>query len=537
MNSEYGGLRPTGRQNRDPSSVLMELESQDGFAHTAVVFEPMFRAHPALAKNVELVLPFLEFPMVAGVVDLSWYDIGRSIFVYPTGSVWTVNEILRSFHDRGKKVGARAALELATLGTEILVEAAATGGLQGCFSHGNINPWRVAVRDDGELVIFGYGLSQVEMSRRRENATFAIGPDSLRYCPPERLLGAAEDDAADTYALALVTYELITGKPLYASHDLAVLEQNVRLSEGATLLARPPPEVSKPVAEILARALIYDPDTRLTGAELADELKKQIRGAPGPSLAEVMADMAETKPLATRPRKKVLQASSRTSAFTPDELAARLEEEEAPRASGRWNAPTRRVTKVEEPAVPEQRRVRRDDAAPSGEVRRRNRTDEPVTPPKVDAPAEEPVAPPAHVDAAEPRRRLRRPTDELENQIPKPEDPAPKTEYPARKPEDPAPAPRLEEPARPRRAPMDDRPAAAPDLREEQIQAAETNRNVNDGGELPGDGAVRRRLRRVSDESPAAAPPAEEAAPQRVLRREDAEVEGAFRRRLRRDEP
>jgi hypothetical protein len=402
--TEYGGLRPTGRQSRDPAAQWIELESEDGYAHVALVFDAAHRGHPTLAKDVELVLSFLEFPMVTGVADLSWYDIGRATFVYPTGTVWSLHEILRTLADRRETLGPRAALELATLGAEILVEAADTGGLQGCFSHGNLNPWRLALRDDGELQVVGYGLPQVELARRRADPAFALTPDSLRWCPPERLLGMPEGVTSDTYALALLAFEGITGRPLYAGQDVAALTEQVRLSEGVQLLAKPPADLPRPIAECLSQALIFDPDTRLGGADFAAACRSLLAQTKGRSLAEVMAVIAASKPQQERPRRKLL-TSQPTSTFTRADLAALQEEDDPadtpaasarPALSGRWAAPSRRAVPTPAPSP--------DLAAPTADgtgdasAMRRLRRDTPDTPA---APAELPQL----------RRRLRRPDE------------------------------------------------------------------------------------------------------------------------------
>ncbi len=485
----YGGLRPTGRQSRDPAATILELESEDGFAHLAIAFEPAFRAHPALDLNVRLVLPFLEFPMVAGLTDLAWYDLSNSVFVYPTGTVWLLHEVLRAWHDEGRKLGARAALEFLLLATEITREGGATGGLQGCYSHGNLTPWRIGLRDDGTIQVIGYGLPQVELAQRKTDPKFPLSAESLRYAPPERLLGQPEDAAADSLSLALIATEMMTGKPLYQAQAVADVEKMVTLSEGTTLLARPPAEIPKPIAEMIVRALVYDPDARLSGHELIAEIEGHLPSAKGPSLAEIMAETAKKKPQTERPRKKLLSATG-TSVFDRSALSSLADDDDdgdeatppaAPRADNRWGSPARRATApapVPPPEPPtEGRKVHRDGDQPALEVRRRQHA-EPSP-----EPAELPQAAPAPTDEGEPRRRLRRL---------------------AEAPEPPPPA----------------EPAAEPE-------------------------GVRRRLRRITDEPPATAeqpaPPTESQEPRRrLLRREDAAptegTEPQVRRRLRREE-
>ncbi|MEZ4319887.1 MAG: hypothetical protein R3F61_20420, partial [Myxococcota bacterium] len=208
-------LTPTGRELRDPAANLVECVDSKGLKHTVVAFDEGYRGHTALTTGVELILSFMEYPMVTGLVECIDADMAQARFAYPTGTIWTLKEVMRGFDQVGQAVGARAALEICYLGGMILHEAGETGPLQGCFSHGNLTPWRIGLKGDGQLQIFGYGLAQVEMYEFIKGGAEHIDNDSIRYAPPERLEGQPEGPSADTYSLTVIAYELITGRPLF----------------------------------------------------------------------------------------------------------------------------------------------------------------------------------------------------------------------------------------------------------------------------------------------------------------------------------
>ncbi len=236
---DYLRLQPTGRQFREPAANLVELTDPENLKHTAIVFDEAYRGLPELGLDIELILSFLEHPMVVGLVELSHHDLAQGVFAYPTGPAWTLRELLRIHSDLSKVVGLRAGLELAWLGGQILTEAAETGPQQGCFSHGSLSPWRIALRPDGQVQIFGYGLPHAELAARRRDPSLILDADSIRYAPPERLGGQPEELSSDTYALVLLAYEAATGRALFEGHDTRALEARITSGEASGLVAAP----------------------------------------------------------------------------------------------------------------------------------------------------------------------------------------------------------------------------------------------------------------------------------------------------------
>jgi len=419
---EIAGLTETGRQLKDPAATLVELENDDGLRHTSIVFDDPLARHEALTLNVELVRSFMEYPMVKGLVEMSHCDLEQSTFTYPTGNVWTLTEVLRIYRDVGQIVGVRAALELCYLCAEILKEAGETGPVQGCFSHGNLTPSRIAIRGDGHVQIFGYGLAQVEVIKHL-NEGYVVSSESLRYAPPERLEGQPEDTSADTYALTVIAWEMMTGKPLYNTHNVDNLKRMITMSEGSTMLAKSKEKgIPKEVLQTMARALIYDPDTRLSGEEYMEEIERLLDMAKvkGSSLVDMM-DRARGTGTKKAAKGRKLTSKADTSLFTPAELAAIADEEdeEEEAVETRWGkAKRRRAQKEEEAPAPSRRRRRSADAEPEEEAkpRRRRRTAEA----KSEQPAEEEAKPRRRRRTAEPEEKAEAKTQEEPEEEPKP---------------------------------------------------------------------------------------------------------------------
>jgi len=379
----------------------VELVNDSGYRHTAIAFHPEYRDHPAINSALAVVLGFLESPMVTGLVEMVDHDRDEAAFVYPTGQAWSVAEVNRTFADFGEAPGVRAGLELMYAVGEILVEAAETGESHGVYSHGGLTPWRVMLKPDGQAQVIGYALPQVEILSFHDDSSAIPSEDSFRYCPPERLEAASEDLSSDLFALALIAFELMTGKPVYDGlvNDIRAMASR---AEGSRRLFRFRDQLPKSVQGFLKICLRRDAEDRFgDGATFMEKLSATMGGRDieGPSLLDVMARLADVPVRVGTP----LQDGGATMMVSKDKLVEMVDglEEAATPARKAWKPPTR---------------SRR--AAP----RSHSSVDEaPPSPPAEDlapvAPSE-PAAPAAEGDApkwSRPSRRGRRPPRKKES--------------------------------------------------------------------------------------------------------------------------
>lgn len=410
-------LTPTGRELKDPAATLVECADPEGLKHTVIAFDEAFVGHEALTTGVDLIMSFMAYPMVTGLVECNAADTARARYAYPTGTIWTVKEIMRSFEQLGQRIGARAALEMCYLAGMVLNEAGETGPLQGCFSHGNLNPWRIGLKADGQLQVFGYGLAQVEMSTFLAGTTPHIDPDSIRYAPPERLEQQPEQPSSDTYSLTLVAYEMIVGKPLYDETDPEAMWNAVKLAKGVARIAESP--LPDPLKETFGAALLYDPDRRLHGqayVEAVGELLDDPR-TEGRTLSELMTRMSNKED--GQGKRKLVKAKE-TSTFTPDDLARIAAQSGSDGADLDADAPEKRWSSLK--AATTGRRTRRAEASSTpprkpteATAPRRGRKPRKVEVPKADAPTtaklEEPTAPATEGEDQTRRRRRSKTAD------------------------------------------------------------------------------------------------------------------------------
>jgi hypothetical protein len=292
--SEWAGMVPTGRRVAGPAADLVELDDgREGLKHTAIVFHERYARHIMLNEGVELIRSFLEFPMVAGLVEVSRWIPEKAAFVYPTGTTWSATELLRGFRDTGKTMSPKAMVEMLYLAGLVLQEGAQTGPLQGVFSHSSLSTQNLLFKADGQVQIIGYGLPQIELLTYRDDARVVPDDDAYRYCPPERAAGSTEDVDADLFALSMIACELMTGEPLY-SGNVEAMRAQAEAGEAARRAGRiPKGRIPGPLLDLFVRSMNPSPDARPKAAEfLADVEKLLVSGSmAGNSLEEMMEEI------------------------------------------------------------------------------------------------------------------------------------------------------------------------------------------------------------------------------------------------------
>ena len=96
--------------------------------------------------------------------------------------------------------------------------------------HRDVKPANAALDEDGNLKLMDFGIAQ---KVREGGASTAEG--TPRYIAPESVLGQPIDGRADIYSLGVMTFEMLTGRPLFQAETLEELLQ--------AHVSRPPPPV------------------------------------------------------------------------------------------------------------------------------------------------------------------------------------------------------------------------------------------------------------------------------------------------------
>ena len=235
----------------------------------------VFRAyHPALDRFVAIkVLPdfFAEEPDYRERFQQEARSVARlkhpnilEIFDYgyDDGTAYLVLELVEggTLADRvGKPMDLREVVRLLEPVGSALDHAHTHGIL-----HRDIKPSNILLQQDGTPVLADFGLAKMTGAAHRLTSSGTV-MGTPEYMSPEQAADEPVGPAADQYSLAVVAYEMLTGRvPFLGDTPAAVLLSHVTKAMPAARELRG--ELSAHVEDVLRRALAKRPEERYTSA-------------------------------------------------------------------------------------------------------------------------------------------------------------------------------------------------------------------------------------------------------------------------------
>jgi eukaryotic-like serine/threonine-protein kinase len=155
--------------------------------------------------------------------------------------------------------------------------------------HRDIKPSNVMLTPQGEVRVLDFGIASAAGPTLTASGV-TIG--TAAYLSPEQASGGRATPASDIYALGVVLYEMLAGRPPFTG-ETAVAVAAAHVSEAPPPLEGVAPDVPPHLAAACHRALAKDPEQRpQTAAEFAgllrdhQELSRQVTAPPAASVDE-----------------------------------------------------------------------------------------------------------------------------------------------------------------------------------------------------------------------------------------------------------
>ena len=220
----------------------------------------------------------IKHPGVVRVIDRDLSDDGRPFFVME----FIKGRSLRDVMGRGPMDLAYVAHLARQTGS-----ALHAAHQQGVF-HRDLKPENIMLEQlsggDEQVKLIDFGIAKVVNPRAGNETEVAVIAGSRQYIAPEQLLSQTASPATDVYALAIIIYEMVTGRlpfnPDGPTHFL-VMQELMRLQRSESFVEPRAfrPDLPEAAQILLLNALSFDPGRRPQNARIfTEDLAQALMG-------------------------------------------------------------------------------------------------------------------------------------------------------------------------------------------------------------------------------------------------------------------
>jgi serine/threonine protein kinase len=130
--------------------------------------------------------------------------------------------------------------------------------------HRDIKPANILIDDEGWAVVTDFGIAKVSDSKGLTMTGLSVGTPT--YMSPEQVAGDGVTPASDQYALGVLAYEMLTGKPPFqGANSMAMMYAHVHHPPPPLDVARP--DCPETLRDAVMRMLAKDPEERWPSVE------------------------------------------------------------------------------------------------------------------------------------------------------------------------------------------------------------------------------------------------------------------------------
>lgn len=259
--------------------------------------------HPALKDDQSFILRFkreasivakLNHPNIVPVYDFGEFE-GVSYIVMRFIEGHTLKDILSD-----QKLGTKQILDILRPVSDALAYAHSRGVL-----HRDVKPSNVLIDTEGNVYLADFGLARIAHSGESTlSQEMIIG--SPQYISPEQGKGEQADERSDIYSLAVVVYEMFTGRVPFAG-DTPYTTILGHINDPLPLPRQYNPKMSPAVEQVIVKALAKDREKRFrTVREFIRALDNAAHGPVDDNEPVAPIVIAESKPVKANPITEII---------------------------------------------------------------------------------------------------------------------------------------------------------------------------------------------------------------------------------------
>jgi len=231
------------------------------------VLREVYNINPKFVRRFQLEAKAASLLQHLNIVQV--YDYGQT-----DGKYYIVMELVEGT-DLGRYLRSKGVLD--TDRSVIIAHDVALGlgaAHRRSIVHRDVKPQNILVGRDGSIKLTDFGIVSVYKDINPERlTTTGMTLGTVQYLAPEQALGEIVSPAADVYALGIVMYEMLTGRPPFDGNSpVAVAMQHIE--DPPTPPRQLNPTIPPALEEIILRCLEKVPEMRFRdGSQLARALE------------------------------------------------------------------------------------------------------------------------------------------------------------------------------------------------------------------------------------------------------------------------
>jgi eukaryotic-like serine/threonine-protein kinase len=131
--------------------------------------------------------------------------------------------------------------------------------------HRDVKPGNVLLSEDGRIMVTDFGIAKALQESEGDLTVTGTTLGTVKYLAPEQVEGGPVDARTDVYALGVILYELVCGRPPFTGDSDAAVAL-ARLTHDPLRPRQMRAGVPRPLERVIMRALARDPDERYASA-------------------------------------------------------------------------------------------------------------------------------------------------------------------------------------------------------------------------------------------------------------------------------